>query len=347
MNRFCLTLLISIAFAGVASAHDPGLSTLIAKAAGHRLEVSATFSRKDIEGLFSLQRGLALNQTDLGQLALEAVRIEHNGQTMIPAAHQVGLPGEDNVEARLTFNSGMAGKLTFRSPLLEKFAPGHRQLFSVIDHRGNVLAERLLSASVGAVDLEMQDPSGDKKSATGFVALGVEHILTGYDHLLFLFALLIVAGSFTASLKVITSFTVAHSLTLGLATFDVVQLPSRIVEPLIAASIVYVSIENLIRRGESRGRLALTFGFGLIHGLGFATVLRELGLGSSSGGIILPLLSFNLGVELGQILVAAILLPLIWKVRQHPIAANRLAPACSLLVTAAGAYWLIQRLLII
>ena len=349
MNRFCLTLLISIAFVDVASGHDPGLSTLIVKAASHRLEVSATFSRKDIEGLFSLQRGLALNQTDLGQLALEAVRIEHNGQTMIPAAHQVGLPGEDNVEARLTFNSGMAGKLTFRSPLLEKFAPGHRQLFSVIDDRGNVLAERLLSASVGAVNLEMQAPSGDsaKKSATGFVALGVEHILTGYDHLLFLFALLIVAGSFTASLKVITSFTVAHSLTLGLATFDVVQLPSRIVEPLIAASIVYVSIENLIRRGESRGRLALTFGFGLIHGLGFATVLRELGLGSSSGGIILPLLSFNLGVELGQILVAAILLPLIWKVRQYPTAANQLAPACSLLVTAAGAYWLIQRLLII
>jgi hypothetical protein len=109
---------------------------------------------------------------------------------------------------------------------------------------------------------------------------------------------------------------------------------------------VYVSIENLARRGETRGRLALTFAFGLVHGLGFATVLRELGLGSSGSGIALPLLSFNLGVELGQILVAAVLLPLIWKVRQHPIAANRLAPACSLLITAAGTYWLIQRLLV-
>jgi hydrogenase/urease accessory protein HupE len=348
MNRFSLTLLICIAFVGVASAHDPGLSTLMVKVADNRLEVSATFSRKDIEGLLALQRGAALEQTNLAQLALETVRIEQNGQTMIPTAHQISFPGEDNVEVRLTFDSGATEKLTFRSSLLERFAPGHRQLLSVIDAKGRVLAERLLSASVSAADLEIQPaaPSAPETSTRGFVLLGVEHILKGYDHLLFLFALLIVARNFMASLKVITCFTAAHSLTLALATLDVVQLPSSIVEPLIAASIVYVSIENLARRGESRGRLALTFAFGLIHGLGFATVLRELGLSSSGSGIAVPLLSFNFGVELGQVLVAAVLLPLIWKVRQHPIAASRLAPACSLLITAAGTYWLIERLLI-
>jgi len=349
MKRFSLTLLICIAFVSVASAHDPGLSTLIVKAAGNRLEVSATFSRKDIEGLLALQRGAALDQTNLSQLALETVWIEQNGKALHPIAHRIDFPGEDNVEVHLTFSSDATDKLSLRSPLLERFAPGHRQLLSVIDAKGTVLAERLLSASASAADLEVQhDQAGDaaKASMTGFIALGVEHILTGYDHLLFLFALLIVARSFMASLKVITCFTAAHSITLALATFDFVQLPSRIVEPLIAASIVYVSIENLARRGESRGRLALTFAFGLVHGLGFATVLRELGLGSSGSGIALPLLSFNLGVELGQILVAALMLPLIWKVRQHPTAARRLAPTCSLLITAAGTYWLIQRLLI-
>jgi hydrogenase/urease accessory protein HupE len=347
MNRFCLTLLISIAFVGVASGHDPGISSVVVKVAD-RIEVSATFSRKDIEGLLALQRGAALEQTNLAQLAFEAARLERNGEALKPTAHHIEFPGEDNVEVRLTFNSGATGKLSFRSPLLDRFPPGHRQLFSVIDAKGRVLAERLLSASINRADLEIQPaaPSAPETSTRGFVLLGVEHILKGYDHLLFLFALLIVAPSPMASLKVITCFTAAHSLTLGLATLGVVQLPSRIVEPLIAASIVYVSIENLARRGESRGRLALTFAFGLIHGLGFATVLRELGLGSSGSGIALPLLSFNFGVELGQILVAAVVLPLIWKVRQHPIAASRLAPACSLLIIAAGTYWLIERLLI-
>ena len=349
MKQLWVTLLLSIAFACVAAAHDPGLSTVMANVAGERLEVTATFSRKDVEGLFTLQRGPALEQTNLAELAFEAVLIEANGKELKSTARQINLPGEDNVEVRLTFKLDEAGKLTFRSPFVERFAPGHRQLLSVVDAKGGVLAERLLSAGRNVADVEIhEDQSGGapKTSMPGFIALGVEHILTGYDHLLFLFALLIVARSFMASLKVITCFTVAHSITLALATFDVVQLPSRIVEPLIAASIVYVSIENLARRGEPRGRLALTFAFGLIHGLGFATVLRELGLGSSAGGIALPLFSFNLGVELGQILVAAVVLPVIWKMRQHPIAANRLAPACSLLVTAAGTYWLIQRLLI-
>jgi hydrogenase/urease accessory protein HupE len=385
MKRLCLTLLICIAFVGVAPAHDPGLSTVVVKVADNRLEVSATFSRKDIEGLLALQRGAALDQTALAHSPaipkglcppaqgceeratlgrglemnsstprglcqfpadFEAVLIKQNGQALHPMAHRIDFPGADNVEAHLTFNSDATGKLTFRSPLLERFAPGHRQLLSVIDSNGRALAERLLSAGVNSADLEIQPahPRVPETSIRGFVLLGVEHILAGYDHLLFLFALLIVARNFMASLKVITCFTVAHSITLVLATFDVVQLPARIVEPLIAASIVYVSIENLVRRGEPRGRLALTFGFGLVHGLGFATVLRELGLGSSGSGIAFPLLSFNLGVELGQILVAAILLPLIWKLRQHPSAANRLAPACSLLITAVGTYWLIQRL---
>ena len=349
MKRLSLTLLIYIAFVGAASGHDPGISSVVVKVAD-RLEVSATFSRKDVAALLSFERGAALEQTNLAQLALEAFLIEQNGKALKPKTHHAGVAGDDNVEVRLTFNSDAAGKLTFRSPIVKKFAPGHRQLLSLIDAKGTVLAQRLLSAGASAADLEIPQaqPAGAgavETSMTGFIALGVEHILRGYDHLLFLFALLIVARSFIASLKVITCFTAAHSLTLALATFDVVQLPSRIVEPLIAASIVYVSIENLARRGESRGRLALTFGFGLIHGLGFATVLRELGLGSGGSGIALPLLSFNLGVELGQILVAAVLLPLIWKVRQYPIAANRLAPACSLLITVAGTYWLIQRLL--
>ncbi|MGH8612027.1 MAG: HupE/UreJ family protein [Gammaproteobacteria bacterium] len=178
-----------------------------------------------------------------------------------------------------------------------------------------------------------------------FLRLGVEHILTGYDHLLFLFALLIVSPGLWPSIKIITAFTLAHSITLGLATFDIVAVPSAIVEPLIAATIVYVGVENLVRREAPRGRWFLIFIFGLVHGFGFAGVLRELGVGSGDLGIALPLFSFNLGVELGQLTVAACLLPLLARMRARPGLALRWVPVSSLLVVIAGGYWLAERTL--
>jgi hydrogenase/urease accessory protein HupE len=171
----------------------------------------------------------------------------------------------------------------------------------------------------------------------------VKHILTGYDHLLFLFGLLLVAGGFFSSLGIITSFTIAHSITLAVATLQLVQIPSRIVEPLIAASIVFVGIENLLRGDIPKARRMVPFGFGLIHGFGFASALREAGIRSGTGGIVLPLFSFNLGVELGQIMVAALALPIIWKLRENPMFIVRWAPACSTAVVLLGSFWFVQR----
>lgn len=179
-----------------------------------------------------------------------------------------------------------------------------------------------------------------------FLKLGVEHIWTGYDHLLFLFGLLIVCARFRASVAIISCFTLGHSLTLVLATLDIVNVSARTIEPLIAASIVYVGVENLVRRGaEPRGRWALTFFFGLIHGFGFAGVLRELGLGSGGGGLVLPLFSFNLGVELGQVAIAAVVLPVVWRLRQQEKFLQRGVPTLSAVVALAGLYWLLQRTL--
>jgi hypothetical protein len=161
--------------------------------------------------------------------------------------------------------------------------------------------------------------------------------------LLFLFGLLVVARGFISSLSIITSFTIAHSITLAGATLQVVQIPSRIVEPLIAASIVFVGIENLLRGDVLNARRMVTFGFGLIHGLGFASALREAGIGSGNSGIVLPLFSFNLGVELGQIMVAAAVLPIIWKLRENPMFIARWAPACSVAVVVLGSFWFVQR----
>ena len=119
------------------------------------------------------------------------------------------------------------------------------------------------------------------------------------------------------------------------------HFPIGPVEALIALSIIYVGIENLLGGGGER-RWMIAFGFGLIHGFGFASVLREL-TGSTGTAIIAPLLGFNVGVELGQIVVAAIVLPLVWHLRHRPAFVTHYAPACSLLIVLAGCYWFLDR----
>lgn len=166
--------------------------------------------------------------------------------------------------------------------------------------------------------LPLQRPLGVLDYVLDYLRLGVEHIFTGYDHLAFLIGLLLLAGSLWRKtsrrealgyvLRVVTAFTVAHSLTLVLSALRLVSLPSRWVESAIALSIGYVAVENiLLSTGKRRGLLA--FGFGLVHGLGFASVLRELGLPKT--GLIASLLSFNVGVELGQLAVVLLALPLL------------------------------------
>jgi hydrogenase/urease accessory protein HupE len=191
-------------------------------------------------------------------------------------------------------------------------------------------------------------PRPTAAAPVSFFSLGVEHILTGYDHLLFLAALLLVCATFREAATVITCFTAAHSITLALASLDLVRLPSRLVEAVIAASIVYVALENIFMRRQDRRRLvwraAVTFAFGLMHGLGFASVLRELGLGSTPAGVFWPLFKFNLGVEAGQLAVASVVFPLILLARRPGAPTEkRLVPACSLLIALAGTYWLFER----
>jgi len=180
----------------------------------------------------------------------------------------------------------------------------------------------------------------------GFLELGIEHIWTGYDHLLFLAGLLVVCSRLRKVVGIVTSFTIAHSITLGLAATNTVNLPGRVVEPLIAASIVFVGVENLLcRNSEPKRRWAIAFVFGLAHGFGFASVLRGLGFGAHGRGIALPLFSFNLGVEIGQLTIAAIVLPIVWELRKNPTFTRRGIPILSGLVAITGLYWLLERTL--
>ena len=179
-----------------------------------------------------------------------------------------------------------------------------------------------------------------------FVRLGIEHIFTGYDHLFFLLGLLLVCTRWPSLLAIITCFTIGHSLTLALATLGYVNLPARLTEPTIAATIFFVGAQNCWRRGEEpEGRWLLTLVFGLAHGFGFANVLRELGVGAHGHSIALPLLGFNLGVEIGQLALAAVALPLLWWLHKKPVFNRRWVPALSAVVALAGLYWFVERTL--
>jgi hypothetical protein len=171
-----------------------------------------------------------------------------------------------------------------------------------------------------------------------FLRLGVEHILIGYDHILFLLALIAV-DRFSTLLKIITSFTVAHTITLILAALGVVSLPSRFIESAIAATIMYVALENLWATNTSH-RWMLTFFFGLVHGFGFANVLSNLDL--PTAGLVRCLVSFNLGVELGQVLIVAAVWPL-WRLAARRPWGVKVMRGISVVIFAFGAAWFADR----
>jgi hydrogenase/urease accessory protein HupE len=172
-----------------------------------------------------------------------------------------------------------------------------------------------------------------------FLRLGVAHILTGYDHILFLLALLLTGGQLRHLVKIVTAFTIAHSLTLILATLGVVELPARVIESVIALSITYMAVENFFITQPSK-RWIVTFVFGLVHGFGFYGVLRDLQLPRQ--GLVLSLCAFNLGVEVGQVMIVTLCYPalvLLARQRWH----LRAVYALSLVIGGLGLYWFVQR----
>jgi HupE / UreJ protein len=175
-----------------------------------------------------------------------------------------------------------------------------------------------------------------------FVAAGIHHIFIGPDHILFIVGLLLLGGSLGRLLKIVTAFTLAHSITLALAALEIVNPPSRIIEPAIALSIIVVGAENLLGGGRRDFRAGIAFAFGFVHGFGFASVLREFGLPPHALGA--ALCSFNLGVEIGQLCIVLAVAPLLALLRAWRPAWNRgVVSVGSAGVIAAGAYWFVQR----
>lgn len=219
--------------------------------------------------------------------------------------------------------------------LYEIMPSGHQHLMSV--KLNGVLHEAILDARIHSAGF-----SGVKatnlQTFWRFLRLGVEHIFTGYDHLAFLLGLLVATATLGSLVKIITSFTVAHSITLALATFNLIHLPARLTESLIALSIAYVAAENLMNFRAMK-RYYITFLFGLVHGFGFSNVLREMDLPPSS--LALSLFSFNAGVEIGQVTFVLLIFPLVQDLTSSGW--KRLKPAVSIGIGCLAVYWFIQR----
>ena len=235
---------------------------------------------------------------------------------------------------RYTFAAD-AGALDLISTLDRITTAEHRHLASVV--LDGAVEEAILDASQPAVSFGAGERS-HLRTIGSFVRLGVEHIFTGYDHLAFLVCLLIGTTTVRSLVRVISSFTIAHSITLALATFDAVVLPPRLIESLIALSIAYVAVENLAGT-QVVARYQVTFFFGLIHGFGFSNILREMDLPRSN--LALSLFSFNAGVEIGQLVFVLVLFPLIAYLTASRWA--RVRPAISLAVFGMAVYWFAER----
>ena len=209
-------------------------------------------------------------------------------------------------------------------------------------YEGDALTQAILARG----DARFEYYSGTRQGALAvvrkFVPAGVHHILIGPDHLLFLVGLLLLGGTIRQLAFVVTAFTVAHSITLSLAALNLVSPSARIIEPAIALSIVYVGADNLLVHGGRDVRAWIAFSFGFIHGFGFANVLGEMDLPARALGW--SLFSFNLGVEIGQLLVVVVVASAFAALRARSAAAGRrLVFAGSIVVVAAGAFWFVQR----
>ena len=362
MPRALLAALATLFFVlvpRIASAHQVGLSRGDYKIDGATLTAELVFARREV---LSLVRSMDEN----GDGAIAATEIQHAREALGRAVvDRVSVRAGEGVcpgtldDAFLVEEDGFSLRIVYRCPaapravrvrleLLDELPYGHRHVARADAGAGPV--EHVLfgaNRELGIAGLPGGEAPVAKKSEHegagffGFFRMGIEHILFGYDHLVFLFGLVLVGGRLRALLLVVTAFTVAHSITLGLAVLGVWAPSGRIVEPIIALSVAYVGIENqLVKDAEKRWRI--TFPFGLVHGFGFAGALGEISLPRPE--IPKALLAFNLGVEAGQLAVLAVVLPLLVQAQKRKWLEKRGVKILSLGIAALGLVWFVLRI---
>jgi HupE / UreJ protein len=368
MKRRSTPWLLALAlFAAGAHAHKPSDAYLNLEVDGSRIEARLDVALRDLDRDLVLDtdndgrltwREVRTRWDRIAALAWAGVRLQADGADCRIAG---GAPPQrlddhsDGTYVVLTRSLDCAApvrRIGIDYTLFEHTDPTHRGIVRVLGASGE--REAVLTPGTGTqrFDLGASAASG----VLAFIGEGVHHIASGIDHVLFLMALLLPSvlvrtqtGWRAASefrpvlfdvLRVVTAFTVAHSITLALAVFDIVNPPSRLVESAIAASVVVAALNNIWPLVREQ-RWVMTFCFGLMHGFGFASGLKDLGL--AQGSLAGPLFGFNVGVELGQAAVVLLFLPLAWLVRDSGTYRRGVLAGGSMAIALLAAIWLVQR----
>ena len=312
----CVALVILVLAGGPVRSHD--LNTSYTMAFVHPDSVTVTYSIEAADiaaglGLDTEKREEVLESAPVVSEYVEkhmAVIVDGKQLEWTTGPSDTNLDKEGNIFLKMKFIALLdeaPAEVEMRVDFSDKFGPEHKNLAKI------VVPDKFMKTAIFSSDNPSQLFILGKKPSVwehivDFTLLGVEHIFLGYDHIMFLLALIVVGGRLVNLIKIVSAFTVAHSITLILAALQVVELPGKLIEAGIALSIAYVALENFwLKRSDLRW--VITFFFGLVHGFGFANVLRELGLPSK--GLVASLLAFNVGVEIGQICIVAVLFPLI------------------------------------
>jgi hydrogenase/urease accessory protein HupE len=350
MRRLLFWLCLALATASPVFAHPAPFSYVDVRLAGANIELTVTVHEFDVAHDLGVEDAsrllnaseLARYAPALAELLRDRVQIWVGGQRLTGAwSPAVALPDRQAIQLRIRYDARNPPASITVAARLFPYDPVHQTFVNVYE-RDAVVLQAILDRHREQITFYPGTRQGTWAVVKRFAASGVHHILIGPDHLLFLVGLLLLGGSLRRLVLVVSAFTIAHSITLSLAVLGFVTPPPWLIEPAIALSIVYVGADNLTVRGGRDVRAWIAFGFGLIHGFGFANVLREMDLPARALGW--SLLSFNLGVEIGQLAVVIVVASALSAVRSRsPETGRRLAVAGSVVVIAAGAFWFVQR----
>ena len=360
------TILLLLMLARTATAHISSSGFLVLHVEGHGVKGSMELALRDVElsvGVDANHDGkitwgeLRHSQSKVAGYVGQHLVLSTGGSTCPLTFQDLEVNGRvDGNYVWLPFTAQCAAaprRLGIAYSLMEGLDPSHRGLLTLTS--GNAAQTGVLGGAEAVASFSVDEPSR-WRAFVEYLQAGIEHIWGGIDHLLFLISLLLPAvlsrtngrwepvanarPAFFSILKVVTAFTLAHSITLTLAALDVVRLPSRLTESVIAASIIIAAVNNIFPVvTESRARIA--FAFGLLHGFGFASVLADMGL--PSGARLLSLVAFNLGIEVGQLAVVLVVMPVVFQLRTGRLYRTAFLPWGSAGIAALAFVWLVQR----
>jgi len=351
--KLFLFALLAICFSlGEAFAHDAPTSFIDLRVSLDGIDASVTASNTDLaHGRGSIEPDMLLQPTVI-QAQRDALATTIQSRLQITAAGKALrgdlskiVPVPEKRDLRLDFHYPWSTAPTSFNVECRLFPYDQRhRTFLNIYQNGHLERQEIFEGDSPSIEYRTGSRQSVSAVVRQFVFEGVHHIFIGPDHILFVVGLLLLGGSLGQLLKIVTAFTIAHSITLGLATFRIVSPPASLIEPAIALSIVFVGANALLGTKQHDPRLLFAFCFGLIHGFGFANALQEMMLPRDALGW--SLFAFNGGVEIGQGSIVLAVAPLLALLRRRsPLISARVVAAGALCVTTAGAFWFFQRVM--